>query len=775
MPFGAARLTFLLRHVAAAGLLILLAAPVLPAKDPAELQRQYDAELVPLLRTYCFDCHGESDGEGEISLASYRNVETILKDRKVWSRVLAQVRLGTMPPSDGPELAADIRVRMTALIDQYANAVDCVKNPNAGKVVMRRLNRHEYRNTIRDLVGVDYQPADSFPGDDVGYGFDNIGDVLALPPLLMEKYLIAADEIAQQAIMVPAPAEIYERALAGSQLDTDGKFSVSNGMLNINSRGFVDLAPEFPFAGTFELVVTAFGDQAGDEPVKMEVRLQDKVVDTIEITSEEPQQFSLTIRSGRGKRKLELGFVNDYWNPDTKADRNLRIAHVHLKGTDTKREIIPSTKLPATHRKLIFQTPTDRIDADQASRAVIERLTSRAYRRPATQEEVNRLTDLARAVRNDGGTYEEGIQVALQALLVSPHFLFKVEQYEQRGADGQSRRLNQFELATRLSYFLWSSMPDDELFAAAWGGKLHDSKELRRQIARMLRDRRGSEFIENFASQWLQLRKLDTVRPDPSAFPECNDNVRQLLVRETLTFFASVVRQNLPVTTLLDGDFTYVNEELAKYYGIEGVKGPEFQKVSLQGTPRSGLLSQGSVLLVTSNPTRTSPVKRGKWILENLLNTPPPPPPPDVPELEKDALHGTLRERMEQHRANPACAACHDMMDPLGFALENFDAIGRWRTKDGSDPIDPSGSLPDGTKFNGIAELRNHLVQQRGEQFVACLTEKLMTYALGRGLEYYDKCAIDDVMAKAQQEDYRFLYLLAAIIESRPFQYQGDR
>lgn len=318
-------------------------------------------------------------------------------------------------------------------------------------------------------------------------------------------------------------------------------------------------------------------------------------------------------------------------------------------------------------------------------------------------------------------------------------------------------------------------MPDDELLLLAHQGKLRDPKVLRGKVARMMQDPRINRFVDNFASQWLELRSLADSMPDKRQFREFDDDIRELMRRETLTFFAAVVRGNLPVTRLLDADFTYLNEKLANYYGIRGVEGSEFRLVSLKGTDRGGLLTHGSVLTVTSNPSRTSPVKRGKWILDNLLNMPPPPAPPDIPELEKEKLVGTLRQRMEQHRTNPACAACHNMMDPLGFALENYDAVGRYRKRDGGTDIDPSGKMPDGTEFVGAAGLRHLLATERREQFVKALTEKMMTYAVGRGVEYYDKCAVEKILSSAQPYDYRFAYILAGIIESDPFQKLGER
>ncbi|XZE52300.1 DUF1592 domain-containing protein [Planctomycetaceae bacterium SH139] len=743
--------------------------------DEASRQRVFDQELVPLLRTYCYDCHGADAGEGDVLLAADATPDAILNNRRMWVRALGQVRLGAMPPADAESMPEEIRLRLASLIDDLANAVDCVKNPNAGKVVMRRLNRFEYRNTVRDLLGVDYEAAINFPGDDVGYGFDNVGDVLSLPPLLMEKYLLAADEISRQAIKTPPPADLYLKTLAASQLKGAEKFNAARGGLGIHSRGFVDFAPDLPFPGNYTLTITAYGDQGGDEPVKMEVRLNGDSLAIIDVPNSDPEEFTVQFRTRLGKHQLEIGFINDFWEPETKTDRNLHLVHTELSGQDNRVRYIPSTELPASHRQIIFATPSAQLSADRASRLVLERLMSRAYRRPAHKREVDRLCELAAAVRSGGGSFDESIQVALQAILVSPHFLFKVERHQPLGPNGEPRLLTDFELATRLSYFLWSSMPDDRLLKAAWQGQLSKPDVLRGEVARMIKDGRSNALITNFAGQWLQLRSLETTQPDEGKFPQFTPQLRQAMQRETLTFFAGVLRGNLPVTTLLEGDFTYLNQPLAEFYGIPGVEGEQFRKVSLRGTPRAGLLTHASVLTVTSNPTRTSPVKRGKWILENLLNMPPPPPPPDVPELEQDALSGTLRERMEQHRANPACAACHNMMDPLGFALENFDAIGRWRTSDGEELIDASGQLPDGTTFQGIEQLRSHLTGKQREQFVRCLTEKLMIYALGRGLEYYDKCAIDEILLDAKSKDYRFAYIIAGIVASPPFQNQGER
>ena len=757
------------------GLKLITAAFVVAAygvvrADDAKDAAVFRAELAPLLRTYCYDCHGPGS---EIELEKYQTAAEIKQDRGVWVRAIAQVRLGTMPPEDGDPLNAETRSQLLTLLDGLVNSVDCVNNPNAGKVALRRLNRAEYRNTVRDLTGVDYEASEGFPGDDVGYGFDNIGDVLSMPPLLIEKYLDAAEVITGEAIYTPPPSRVFEVDKDPSKLIGASKYGSGSGRVTLSSHGTVALECAVPFTATYTLTIAASGDQGGDEPVKMRVD-SGRLRKVIEVPKETVDDFELRLRLVRGTRRVEISFINDYYVPK-KADRNLHLHHVNLRGVEKRAIITADAKLPASHQKLIFVTPGGEVSPDQASAEILGRFASRAFRRPASSKEIERLVKLAAQVRAESGRFEEGIQVAIQAVLVSPHFLFKVETPKQVDAKGKMPLVTQYELATRISYFLWSSMPDDELLLLAHRGQLREPARLLDKIARMLRDPRANRFVKNFAGQWLQLRNLDQVRPDARKFDAFNDEIRELMRRETLTFFAGVMRGNLPVTTLLDGQFTYLNEQLATFYGVAGIKGPEFRRVSLEGTPRGGLLTQASILTVTSDPTRTSPVKRGKWILENLLNTPPPPAPPNVPELEKARLAGTLRERMEQHRANPACAACHNMMDPLGFALENYDAVGLWRDREEGEEIDASGQLPDGTDFRGVGELRDMLVTERKDQFTRCLAEKLLIYAIGRGTEYYDKCAVDQIVLEAQQHDYKFAYLIAGIIKSDPFQKQGYR
>lgn len=737
--------------------------------DPVDSEVAFRTTLQPMLRQFCFDCH---DSGSEIDLEADSRATAIHKNRTLWNQSIAHLRLGTMPPEDGPKLNDETRKRMIAAIDSIANAVDCVQNPNAGRVTMRRLNRTEYRNTIRDLTGVDYQPADDFPGDDVGYGFDNIGDVLSLPPILMEKYLEAALEISGQAIYTPPPAEIFEKQVSPGSLTGADRWG-NRSPLGMSSNSTVTWEFTAPFSGEYTFEMVASGDQGGDEPVKAKITWGSKER-IINIPNKTEETFKISMRFATGKRTIDIAFINDYYKKDV-ADRNMRLHGVKLTGTARRSTYVDPKLVPASHRKIIFVHPQGKDEYRQSAQSILLRFASRAFRRPATEDEVNRLVALAAETWRDNGTFEEGIQVAISAALVSPHFLFKVEQPQQPAADGTLPLISNYELATRVSYFLWSSMPDDELLAMAHQGTIRKRETLMRKVAAMLQDRRSNQFVANFVSQWLQIRNLDAVDPDTRVFRGFNEEVRELMKRETLTFFAGVMRENLPVTTLVDADFTYLNDSLANFYGIRNVNGDGFRKVSLQGSPRGGLLTHASVLTVTSNPSRTSPVKRGKWVLENLLNTPPPPAPANVPELERSKLVGTLRERLQQHRADPACASCHSMMDPIGFALENFDAVGQYRQRDAGSDIDASAKFPDGTEVQGVDGLRKLLIGKRKEDFMRCLAEKLLIYATGRGTEYYDKCAIDQIVQRCQQGGDRIAYMIAAVIESEPFQRQGFR
>lgn len=612
-------------------LTLAIAAAHVVAADagPAEASETGFSELVrPFLEVHCADCHGGREPEGGLSFERYAESARIQTDYEVWDKVLRVLQEGAMPPADAPQPTDAARQTAIAGIQAELASFDCSAELHPGRVTVRRLNRAEYNNTIRDLIGIDFRPADDFPSDDVGEGFDNIGDVLSLPPLLMEKYLAAAESV-------------VERVLADEQ---------------------------------------------------------------------------------------------------------------------------------ARRRIVIQQVPEDRPDTRVAVfMDNIREFATRAFRRPVADDELQQLLAVARFAADQGSEDDEILAATLAAVLVSPRFLFRIERDpDPDDADG-IRNLDDYELASRLSYFLWSSMPDQQLFDLAADGKLHEPETLRAQAVRMLDDPRSRALIDNFVGQWLQLRDLAQLHPDPELFPDFDDELRAAMRRETELMFDSVMREDRSVLDLLAADDTFVNERLARHYGMTGVTGEEFQRVDLP-EQRRGILTHAGILLLTSNPTRTSPVKRGKWILDNILGEPPPPPPAGVEELEESAQAlGTLRERMEEHRRSESCAICHRRMDPLGFGLENFDAVGAWREFDGRSKIDPSGTLPGDVRFRGPKELIEVLVEQKQDEFVRCVTKKLLTYALGRGLSSQDRCAVDRIGQQLADADFRFRALVGAIVTSDPF------
>jgi hypothetical protein len=738
------------------------------AETRKEREAKFKSRVVPLLRTFCFDCHSGDKPEGDLSLDGANSAREILEGRKHWLKALKQLRVGAMPPKDADPLSKQDRQFLSDWLDGTLNDIDCTGTPDAGRVTMRRLNRVEYRNTIRDLVGHDYQPAADFPGDDVGYGFDNIGDVLSLPPLLMEKYLAAAAEITNH-VIVANTSPLIKRITAKQMLATNTASDIGGDARLIASSGKLVAQFDFPESGTYRLVVHACGDQAGDEDVEMGIELDSKLTQTIKVSQprNKPHSFEKEGRIEKGKHSIGVSFLNDYYKPNV-ADRNLAVHWIEIHGP-----LGSQKNLPDSHRKLIFVTPDEKVSPEKATKEVLTRFANRAFRRPLSNDEVSRLERIAKMVRDDGGTYEEGIQLAMQAVMTSPFFLFRVE------ADpigNFARPLNDYEIASRLSYFLWSSMPDAELFKHAWNGTLRKDDNLKRQVQRMLKDKKAEALVDNFALQWLQLRHLGEMTPDAKLFPSYNEQLQKDMLTETRMFLAEIIQQDLPLTNIIDGEFTFLNQRLAKHYEIPNVQGDQFRKVSLKNTPRGGVLTHGSVLTITSNPTRTSPVKRGKWVLDNLLGEPPPPPAADVPQLDDQTeLTGTLRQKLEQHRASPICASCHKRMDPLGFAFENFDAIGAFRTRDENLPIDASGELPSGEKFNGAKELRKLLATSSRKQFLKCVSEKMLTYALGRGLEYYDVCAVDNITKSIDANDGTFSSLVIAVVNSRPFQWRGPQ
>ena len=729
------------------------------------------------LQKYCVSCHSGNTPAAGISLSEYKSAPVMLKQRSTWERAHTNVDNRHMPPMGMPQPTTEERNALSAWIQGTLSKGECdVKEP--GRVTLRRLNRAEYNNSVRDLLGVDIKPADDFPSDDVGYGFDNIGDVLSISPLLMEKYLNAARKVSRAAIVAPEDRALRPAKFLASKLTGDGgNFEETSGVL-LYSNGSTGADYFFPAAGTYIVRVTAFGQQAGPDPVKMAFMLGTTEIKRTDVRAKQDRfgvyETQVTVDKP-GKRRVAAAFVNDYYDdkspdPAVKGDRNMVVQQIEI----TPFDVTAKTEESPIQKRLIGAPPTANTEAakDTATRKALSAYLPRAYRRPVTAAEIEQIAHIAALTRKAGGSYEKSLQIAVQASLVSPNFLFHVEKDPNQG--GSKRPLNDYELATRLSYFLWSSMPDDRLMSLAAQGKLNNKETLIAEAKRMLKDPRSKALADNFAGQWLQLRKLNVVQPDPKAFPQFTENLRGAMRTETQMYFRNIVTEDRSVLEFLDSDYTFLNETLAKHYGIEGVQGDNFRRVTLNTDKRGGLVTQASVLTVTSNPTRTSPVKRGKWVLDNILGTPPPPPPPGVGELpddKKEPLVGTLRQRLEQHRKNPTCASCHQRMDPIGFGLENFDAIGAWRLKDGADAIDPSGQMSDGSKFAGPDGLRTYLMSKKG-QFIKALTEKTMTYALGRGLEG-EACKVDALTPRIEKNGYKYSELIAAVVSSEAFRYRG--
>jgi len=751
-----------------------------PAASPqgSSATTAFDSTIRPLLARYCTDCHGAAKPKAGLNLASFVDERSAGANRKVWNRVGEYVEGGLMPPEERPQPSRQDVARLIQWIKDARAAADCGRTFDPGSVTLRRLNRAEYNNTIRDLVGVDFHPADDFPSDDVGYGFDNIGDVLSLSPILMEKYLKAAESISEQAIVAGPRARGPVVAWDAQKLDAKAGGEPTDDGRILTSDGEIAVTHHLPASGEYVLCIRASGDQAGPEPVRMAMRIDGKELKRFDVTASRGhgQECTFRQRLRQGTRRLSAAFLNDYYKPDDpdprKRDRNLIVESIQIEGP----LYAAGSALPESHRRIIFQTPRSRHEAPEAAHAILQRFATRAFRRPVPEGELSRLLKFVDLALENGDPFERGIQLAVQAILVSPQFLFRVE-LDSRTGSGRRRNesdgvpISDFEVASRLSYFLWSTMPDDELYRLANAGKLRSRDTLQRQVLRMLKDPKSQALVDNFAAQWLQLRNLKTVNPDRGRFPSFDEPLRAAMIRESEMFFAAVVHGDLSILNFLDSDFTYANERLARHYGLAGVKGDAFRRIKLKGHTRGGLLTQASILTVTSNPTRTSPVKRGKWVLEQLLGAPPPPPPADAPafdENQKALTAASLRQQMEQHRSSASCANCHSRMDPLGFGLENYDAVGAWRDKDGSFPIDASGKLPAGMSFNGPEQLKA-VLKARSNEFARCLTAKLLTFALGRGLEDFDHCAVDKIVEGLVAGNYRFSALVQGIVESDPF------
>lgn len=863
----------------------------------------YEKEIKPVLKEFCADCHNADKKKGDLDMSPMLAKPDFAGDHDAWEKTADLLLNREMPPEKKPQPTDAARTKVVEWIEGELQKLAASEPPNPGRVTIRRLNKEEYRRTIRELLGVDYNPED-FPTDEVGYGFNNIGDVLSLSPMLMEKYLAAADEIVRKAI-VAEPPKVPKRKLRGDQFGPVNEWTrpLDNHALGFYRESEASASADFIRTGEYKLRVRAYGELAGPDAPKIALKVGGKPVATFDVNTEKPKSFEARVKVEAGRQPISVAFLNNYHdtanqNPKLRGDRNVFVESVEVEGpfdgkpepavravepwrwkltegaAKGQKEIsfsgtgvaraewqfpakdeylirlrahgdrggneLPKARLtlggkeigvfeikakdgqedvldtrvnvdagkqpitveftndfydpahnqdrnlivhavevvgpinnaepdlPESHRRLITRMPAPG-EEQKVAREILERFAKHAYRRNVSDEEIGRLAKFVDLSLKNGGSFLEGVQAAVQAALCSPHFLYRWELDPTAVKPGDVRNLGDFEIASRLSYFLWSSMPDAELFDLAERGALLKDGNLEKQVTRMLKDWRARALVENFGGQWLQLHNIYDIDPDPKKFPKFSYELREDMKRETLAFLDAIVKEDRSVLDLVDARFTFLNERLARHYGIDGVKGNDFRRVELPAeSPRGGVLTMGSVLLATSQPTRTSPVIRGKWILEQILGTPPPPPPPNVPPLEAKHIDPNLpiKKRLEIHRDSPDCAGCHAKIDPIGFALENFDAIGAFRTMDGPNPIDASGELPNGTKFNGAGDLK-HLV--KGDKFVHGLAEKMMIYGLGRGLERYDKRALTGVVNATKQGDHRFSSLVLAIVKSDPF------
>ena len=775
-------------------------------RPPASVESAGPLQHRAVLDRYCVTCHNERLRTAGLSLEKI-DVARAADSPEVWEKVVSRLRSGAMPPQGMPRPPQPNLDGFAAYLETTLDRA-AAGRPNPGRPALRRLTRTEYRNAIRDLLAVEIDAGSALPADDSRFGFDNIGSVLTLSPLLAERYLAVARQVRGLALgdTTTGPAlELYEASTHLVQDDRAGED------VPFGSRGGLAVRHHFPADGEYVFKVRLQRNSRDyirgmQAPHDLDVRLDGRAVRRFTIGGERrgrsagmfstasmgdvaQEQYErradeiLDVRQrvDAGTHLVSAAFISDGSVPEAPLQPRMTMYDFsQYKGGEPGVATLGidgpynATGIGATasREKILVCRPAGVAQEEPCATTILATLAHRAYRRPVTDEDVQALVAFYRTGRRDGG-FEGGIGLALERMLAGPEFLFRIERDPSHVAPGTAYRLGDVDLASRLSFFLWSSIPDDELLNLAERGRLKDAAVLARQVRRMLADPRASALVTSFAAQWLHLRNLDSAAPDLERFPYFDENLRQAFRTETELFFESVLREDRGVLDLLAADYTFVNERLARHYGIPGVYGSHFRRVRLADANRGGLLGHGSILTVTSYSNRTSPVVRGKWILDNILGTPPPPPPPNVPALNARDQQGkvlSMRAQMEQHRSNPVCASCHRVMDPLGFALENFDGIGRWRTTDASEPIDPSGATPDGTAFRGPAGLRQVLLDTRREQFVSTVTDRLLTYALGRGLEYDDAPVIRRIVREAAPGGYTLSSLLLGIARSTPFQ-----
>ena len=749
--------------VVLAALLSLTAAQKTGSAQQAPPSPTFDHDVRPILDEVCSRCHNEKKANAGLNLGVFMDPATIATKRDAWEVIVDKLKAGDMPPADEEPLSRAERSAMVSALESAFTRADRELKPDPGHVPAHRLTRVEYENTIRDLLGVDFRAADEFPPDDTGYGFDNIGDVLTVSPALMQRYLSAAEKIAA-------------RAVGGGSQPSPGVFTRRSRARKIGD-GTIELKDIVDYDADYTIRVGVVGSRGDDDPpVTMAITVDGDTVKTVSV----PVQLNAVNKQAKfAQRAVYDARVFLPGNAHTFRaafvdDKTLASIPLASRGDATKNifpefiELVGPFKPAERHvvkkKALVCDPATGTVCVQR----ILTTLAHGAYRRPVTSADLAPLSRVYAEAAARGYSPAESLQFAIAAMLVSPNFLFRVEKDP---AAGTIARVSDVELASRLSYFLWSSMPDAELLRLAEADRLHEPAILRAQVTRMLTDAKAGALADNFAAQWLGTRTLDGVTRDQTKFPEWNAELRDAMKTETRLFFEAVVRDNRPVSDFIDGKYTFVNERLARHYGLANVSGPDFRRVELANDQRSGVFTQASVLTVSSYPTRTSVVLRGKYLLETVLNAPPPPPPGDVPPLDEKPIGVAVshRAQLEAHRNSPICASCHNKMDPLGFGLENYDAVGRWRNEDGTIPIDATGTFPGGKTFSTPAELKT-LLRTHMSQFTKGLAERMLTYALGRGVEPYDRLVVKELVARTAADDYRIQSLVQAIVASVPFQ-----
>lgn len=783
------------------------------------------AGTLAFVQKKCIACHNASVTSGGVDLVALRDPGTFSKNREIWEHVAGKVKSGEMPPPGVPKPSAEEIHAVTNWLEGEFARQDALIQPDTGLVAARRLNRAEYNNSIRDLLAVDLPLSDTFPQDQAAFGFDNISDALNISSVLLEKYADAAEIAVRTAMFGPAklkpavshyPIPVRLNVLRGGKAPA---LDFTNyDLTGLSSRHAAHTVHRFPVDGVYSVRLVLNGHRPNQSmPAKIALWIDSKLVDQSEMDATDLEgqliDFKIKVTAGEhlvsGSYLKELHGLPPSYNgpePSTRPPGAListrgklsqkDIETLRKTGTKLKSDAI-ETRVDHRFEAIDIGGPFEQVSAPSqqslsrvfvcsqqtpdCARRIVSSFGYRAFRRPLESSETNRYIALYALARQNGEPFQEAVAIALQGILVSPDFLFRIER-----TTNPSKRtvvfssapisIGDYELASRLSYFLWSSTPDQELLNLAGQHRLHLPAVQEAQVRRMLRDKKSRALVDNFAGQWLQFRNIDVVRPDAGKFPDFDDSLRYSMRRETELFLENIVQQDGHALEMLSANYTFLNERLARFYGMPGIIGPEFRRVDMSGTQRGGgVLAQGSILTISSYSTRTSPVVRGKWILENFLNAPPPPPPASVPALDDSKVgeSASLRTQMEAHRAQPQCASCHSKMDPLGFGLENLNAIGQWRDSDGKIPVDASGKLPDGRTFQGPNELKVLMLGDR-QAFYSVLSEKMMTYALGRGLERYDRQALRSIQASLLKDDH-FSTLVLGVVRSLPFQMKRAR